>query len=493
MRIFEILILFTLLGSVVFTFVKKNKRPKWVFYLPSVNLFFLLLHLLIEGYRMQMFPAYLLMIIFFSTNLRAVLKPVSIENIISSKRLIALRFAGATFALLFYSVAVFLPNNIPLFKVPEPTGTYKIGTKQLAFINNTREETWTKEEGDFPNISARVWYPAKSVEDYKKAGYMKSSDIVFSYLNHVKTNSYWDAEISDSENRFPILIFGHGGGGFNVQNTIQMEELASHGYIVFSLGHAYESAVCNYPDGTYIKNSWEGMEPQIREMNKAGRITKVLRHYYEGDTLTLSERKKVMRKVHSDCPVELSSLRRWAADTRFFMDELEKMNKDKAGVFSRKMDLDKIGIFGMSFGGATAIHTGIHDNRIKAVIDFDGYAFGDVIDEGLEAPVMLFSNQYAVGRDEVIYLQAQQEAYSVSINGARHANFNDSYLWMKSFRPFFIGTLGTIEPERMNTILNSYTLSFFNKHLKGKDNLLLDSETSEFPEVDFRSQNTDNQ
>ena len=105
---------------------------------------------------------------------------------------------------------------------------------------------------------------------------------------------------------------------------------------------------------------------------------------------------------------------------------------------------------------------------------------------------MMISRHSSAGRDEVIYLQAKQEAYSVLINGASHANFNDSYLWMKSFRPFFIGKLGTIEPERMNTILNSYTLSFFNKHLKDIDNSLLDSETSEFPEVEFRSQKTGN-
>lgn len=492
MRLFEILILLSLLGSVLFTFVKKNKRPKWAFYLPFVNLFFLLLHLLIEGYRVQMFPAYLIIIIFFLTNLKAVLKPDSIEKTTSSKLSIVLHYLGAFFGLLLYILAAFLPYNMPIFNVPEPTGTYKTGTKQLAFINNTREETWTKEEGDFPNISVRVWYPAKSVEGYKKTGYMKSSDIVFNYLNFVKTNSYWNAEISDSENQFPIIIFSHGGGGFNVQNTIQMEELASHGYIVFSLGHAYESAVSNYPDGTYIKSTWEGIEPQIREMNKAARITRVLQNQYEGDTLTLSERKDVMRKVHRETPVELISLRHWAADTHFFMDELKKMNNDKADVFSRKMDLDKIGIFGMSFGGATAIHAGIHDNRIKAVIDFDGYAFGDVIDDGLEAPLMMISRHSSAGRDEVIYLQAKQEAYSVLINGASHANFNDSYLWMKSFRPFFIGKLGTIEPERMNTILNSYTLSFFNKHLKDIDNSLLDSETSEFPEVVFRSQNIEN-
>lgn len=479
----------TLFVSIVFAFVSNRRRPKWTIYFPFINLLFLLLHLPIEGYRAAMFPAYLLLIIFFLINLKRFLKPISVKDSRSSKTSVVLRYVGAIFGLLLYSIAIVAPKNMPVFSLPEPTGNYKIGSQQLAFINNTREEMWTKEAGDFPNISARVWYPAKSVEGYKNAGYIKSNNMVFSYLNYVKTSSYWNAEISDHDKQFPVLIFNHGGGGFNVQNTIQMEELASHGYIVFSLGHAHESAISNYPDGSYISNTWEDMEPQIKEMFQSAKVSKKLRHYNGGDTLTLLEKKEIMRVIHNDFPVELGSIRNWVADTRFFLDELEKMTKNDNRGFYSKLDLDKVGIFGMSFGGATAINLGIHDNRIKAVIDYDGYAYGDTFEDGVKAPIMLISREHAIGRDDVIYLQAEKEAYYVIVNGAYHANFNDSYLWVKYFRPFFIGTLGEINPDKMHSILNLYTVAFFNKFLKNANEEILNVENSIFTEVELKSRN----
>ena len=45
----------------------------------------------------------------------------------------------------------------------------------------------------------------------------------------------------------------------------------------------------------------------------------------------------------------------WSADTRFVIDWLEKTNnKDTRSPFYRRLKMNKLGVFGMSFGGATA-------------------------------------------------------------------------------------------------------------------------------------------
>ncbi len=49
------------------------------------------------------------------------------------------------------------------------------------------------------------------------------------------------------------MIFNHAfTPGFANQNIVQMEELASHGYVVFSISHPYVSALMLYPNGRII-------------------------------------------------------------------------------------------------------------------------------------------------------------------------------------------------------------------------------------------------
>ena len=50
--------------------------------------------------------------------------------------------------------------------------------------------------------------------------------------------------------RYPVLVFNHGFGSFQKQSTSLLEELASHGYVVLSVGHAAESLVVQRSDGT---------------------------------------------------------------------------------------------------------------------------------------------------------------------------------------------------------------------------------------------------
>lgn len=59
----------------------------------------------------------------------------------------------------------------------------------------------------------------------------------FSHMELVKSHSFMDLQLSDSENHYPILLFSHGFNGFRNQNTFQVEELASQGYIVLSIDH----------------------------------------------------------------------------------------------------------------------------------------------------------------------------------------------------------------------------------------------------------------
>ncbi|MBN2246460.1 MAG: hypothetical protein JW755_11520 [Candidatus Aminicenantes bacterium] len=77
----------------------------------------------------------------------------------------------------------------------------------------------------------------------------------------MKTNSSRDVPISSKEKKYPVLIFSHGWGEHYSQNTILMEELASHGYIVFSIAHHYECKFSSYPDGRFIYIEMDNPDP----------------------------------------------------------------------------------------------------------------------------------------------------------------------------------------------------------------------------------------
>ena len=56
----------------------------------------------------------------------------------------------------------------------------------------------------------------------------------------------------------PVVIYSHGYTSFPGQNTALLEELASHGYIVYSVQHTYDSSPVAFPNGDVV-----GMDPAL--------------------------------------------------------------------------------------------------------------------------------------------------------------------------------------------------------------------------------------
>lgn len=96
------------------------------------------------------------------------------------------------------------------------------------------------------------------------------STSLFDHLGLVKTHSYRDAALSDAQPTYPVLVFSHGFWGAPGQNTVQMEELASHGYVVFSVGHPYESMELRFPDGRPVRATEEHMQSFEKRTREPG-------------------------------------------------------------------------------------------------------------------------------------------------------------------------------------------------------------------------------
>ncbi len=121
MRLFEILILITLLLSLLSFFVSRGKRPRWMTFLPSLAVLLMLAHLVLEGYRWQMIPAYTLTVFTFLLAARAIRRGTDPQGKPSSRRRRALTIIGSVLGLLVLMIAIALPALLPVYRFQNPT------------------------------------------------------------------------------------------------------------------------------------------------------------------------------------------------------------------------------------------------------------------------------------------------------------------------------------------------------------------------------------
>jgi predicted dienelactone hydrolase len=501
MRPFEILTLVSLLLALLSFFVPRGKRPRWTAYLPSLAVLFALIHLIFEGYRWQMVPAYGLTALLFLGTMRSILSGTRVRSDPPSCRHRVLAIIGTVLGLLVLVIAAGLLALFPVFRMPKPTGPYAVGTRYYYWIDENRPDTISPDPGDYRWLSLQVRYPAALDGNQNPVKYMDAEAVrafvtygmknpmpyfLWEHLTRVTTHSYLGAEIAHTDAPYPLVLFSP--SGLMSASTALSEELASHGYVVFTVGHPYwepfyfdaEGNVIPY-DGSdeYYKEIW-------RELYDPGRSNlqdRTLRAPSEEARLAIH------REINDSFPVSTNDLRVRSEDIRFVIDELERMNGGD-GFLAGQLDLEQIGIMGFSKGGATAVQFCVTDPACKAVINLDGFMYADVVDHDLAQPFMLMSSDWEGGFTErtitsLFYDRAQDSAYRVFINGAKHANLGDVSLFAGLLKA--TGDLGPINGARCVEIQDAYISAFFDRHLKGRSSALLDGPSPDYPEVVFRS------
>ena len=380
-------------------------------------------------------------------------------------------------------------------KLPAPTGPHAVGAARFTLVDTARLETFTEDSRDHRELLLRVWYPAQPVPGAeperfwgeetqeiatRMAAFLRLATSAFANLAQAPSHTYAGAPIAETGARFPVVVFSHGYiPGVLSQNTAQMEELASHGYVVASIGHTYETLVTVFPDGRLVPLS----QSRLAAFGQgAGNTRELVARYIA--TIDPAVKDSLIRQIAAGWPVLSQSLAIWEADTRFVLDELERMSRgSRPSIFSGKLDLSRTGIFGVSFGGATAGQVCVVDARCKAGINLDGLQFGDLIDRPMPRPFMFMQSEAAGSLNRLFVDRATGPAYYVLVKGASPFNYSDFSLFSPDFRK--AGLLGSIEGGRMEQILNAYVLAFFDKYLKQKDAALLAGPPAQFPEVEF--------
>ena len=453
MRLFEILILVTLFVRFIGYSLPSIRRSRWIVVLPSLTVLLTVMHLVLEKYRWQMMPAYVLTLLLFLLSLHQLRRgDQPLDNKKPDRISILIVFL---LRLSIFTVIAALPIILPVFHLPEPTGQFQIGTTTLYLVDNTRSEIFTPNPDDHREVMVRVWYPAQIMTGDKAAPLMEHPPFQFSHLSLVKTHAYQDAPVSNAQSIYPVLIFSHGHVGFMEQNLTLMEELASLGYIVCSIAHPYQTIAAVFPDGRVVPAD-----------------STLANDFLQG--------KSPPPAVYAE------HLRIWTEDTRFLIDELERIQAgERESLLVGKLDMDRLGIFGQSFGGVTAAKVCIVDDRCQAGISLDSglpsdYT-GSAADPPLKQPFMFMLNEVAGFYTSGILRKLNNTSYALAVRGTTHFNFTDLVLYSPVLK--FTREFGPIEGDRMVKIINAYAVAFWDEYLKGEISPLLHSPSTDFPEV----------
>lgn len=288
--------------------------------------------------------------------------------------------------------------------------------------------------------------------------------------------------------RYPVLLFLEGATGFRQMNTFQVEHLVANGYIVVAIDQPGAAAAVVFPDG----HQAAGLTvPQFHAM---------VRPIYM-PSVTDSLQNGVLLPNGSTLP-DNSIIPYLAQDVSFTLDQLAALNRaDPNGILAGRLDLQRIGVFGVSLGGIVLGEACRTDARLRACLVMDAAMSTMVVDSGLRQPAMWITRDAADMRLErqqaggwpeaeieahqqsmrAVYNGLTGDGYFVRVPGMFHLNFTDIPKWTPLATR--VGLAGPIDVRRAHAIVNAFSLAFFDRHLLGRPAVLLDAATQRFPEV----------
>jgi hypothetical protein len=471
MRFLEILIPVFLAIYFFWPLIRRRRVPA-VNILPTFTIVLLINHISIEGWRWQMIPLYAITIFTFLVTLPNFLQKKGEEDD-STPRLSLLRHLGLA---LLLAASVALPTLLPVPAIPRPSGPFSVGTTSFELVDASRSDPYA-EAPSLRRLMVQAWYPASPGPDDKPAPWMDNAAAFAPYLAdfinmppwfldhlaYAKTNSYQEAVPDSTGGPYPVILFSHGWRGFREQNTFQMQELASHGYIVVSIQHTYGAILTVFPDGTIAPNNPLALPSGAPD-----------------DEYDLAARKLAAQ---------------WAADIGYTLDTLAEWNTDDpAGRFTNLFDLERIGAMGHSTGGGAILQFCATDPRCKAGLAMDAFmtpVSESALDGGVSQPFLfLFSQSWADNVESknnrlfnYFYANLPQPAPVITILGTNHYDFSD----LPALSPLApqLGLKGPLDGARVQQIINTYTLAFFNQQFKNMSSPLFDGPHPEFPEMRY--------
>ncbi len=330
----------------------------------------------------------------------------------------------STISLLLTFCAISPALIFPTYQPVAPTGNYTVATARYTYTDEHRMEQFAA-NGLPRKVTCSCWYP----------------------------------ENTPRGATFPLIIFSHGGLGLETSNESLFLELASHGYVVCSIGHPFHAFWTKSTDGhtTFVSMAYFGelqMEDARRDPHQSFRL-----------------------------------YQRWLAtrtgDINLVLDTiLQNAAEGIEGIYPL-VDTTRIGMMGHSLGGSAALALPRQREDIDAVLALESPFLFDILavkndsfiftEQPYPVPVL---NIYSDGawdhlsewpqyeKNFALLSDTPQTAYNLHLAGAGHFSLTDLAL----ASPLLVRMLEGKQPERSSVEylqeLNRVSLEFFNRYLK---------------------------
>lgn len=373
------------------------------------------------------------------------------------------------------AVAVLWWNLAPTWHETAPDSAHPIGTRTYDWVDIARPELFTADLKDHRELVAQVWYPAAAGSDGARSPYVSRPQAavlaslfgfppwVLTGLVDASTAALVDVPIADG--RFPIAVLLTGRAGWRASNTVQAEALVVSGYVVVGIEMPYATAATTYTDG------------RIATYDAHGPVAALLQQSVEPDTPapTLNG----LSLPNGITPY-------LAADVSSTVDELQRL--DQSGPLAGHLDTSRIGVMGVSMGGAVGAQACHDDARIRACLVIEApIPLAPAVD-GIRQPLLVLTrtaDQMRAERARIggwteadivqhqttmrdLVVRSAGPAVLADVDGFFHTNFTDAPLWSPILS--WLGIAGPIAPSRGAEILTGITTSFFDATLRNHPN-----------------------
>ena len=354
--------------------------------------------------------------------------------------------AAVILGLLGSGCTTLVSKVFPLDDLPLPSGPHAVGTQFFEWVDEAREEPFTEDPSDKRRLAGQVWYPAEASDGARRQPYLDYPErrldmisyqsglprFMVAHMQRVQTNSILNARPLQDNEKQPLVLFSHGLSGMKNQNTIQAELLASHGITVISIDHAYDAYLTIFADGSAAD-------------------------YRSSDTEN--------RTGDAFWAFRLPQLKTRVADLAFVLDEVAR-RRGESGSLWANIKTDDVGVFGHSFGGATALMLAAQDDRVARAMALDGWMVPvppEVIAAGTPKPFYYLGQ--AAWDDPINYkkldkfLSASPLGQKQLEAGTKHFDYSDAPQFSNLAKRF--GLSGKVSRSGLRALINDAVMSFF--------------------------------
>lgn len=349
-----------------------------------------------------------------------------------------------------------------ILQLPRPTGPHSVGRMTLHLTDRSRTDPWVP-TADGRELMVTVHYPAARSGDGRTARYStveearllaegQGIDALVPADVLSATRTYGRVDARPAKGKYPLILLSPGFSVSRFTLTNLAEDLASRGYVVASLDHAYESFGISVPGGrTLTCVACEALEAD----GSKGAVVTATR----------------------------------AEDVSYVLDRLtgDKPAWRHAGIIDKK----RVGMAGHSIGGASAATAMAGDRRVDAGINMDGSFWEDLPAEGLDGrPFMMLGTDDDIHRPggldttwDRMWPTLDGWKRWVTVAGSDHFTFSDGPLISWHFGL----PQSPLPADRAVAITRTYVAAFFDQHLRGRSQPVLSGPTAANPEVKFHN------